>query len=349
MVNSSKGKLLVICHINNSNCNGQIAKTKDVCAFLNKEGYQVDLLNYGKMNIFQKLFSSKNIIKKYDKVVLMPGGKKALFFYINIIHQLKIKNAHYVAIGGWVLTLLKDEKNKKYFDYLKEFKGVYLQNQDAVEAFEDKGFKNVYFISSFSTKTLLTQEQQAIREDYYKNVAEFKFCFFARVERTKGVLLACDCIKKIKEKHPNIPVSLDIFGEIKDPELKEELIQNCKEFPYISYKGVLGNDAISILANYYCLLFPTYYHGEGTPHSVIEAFMAGLPVIASDWAYNKEVVSDNKTGLIFKLNTNELYEKIIWAINNSLKIGEFSKNCLLESKKYNIDNLLKPLLTNLEN
>lgn len=348
MVNESKPKLLVICHINDSNCNGQIAKTKDVCAFLEKEGFQVDLLNYGKMNSFAKLFLSKQTIKKYDKVVLMPGGKKALFYYITLIHKLKIENAHYVAIGGWVLALLKDEKNKKYFDYLKEFKGVYLQNLDTVKVFEEKGFKNVHYISSFSTKTPLTQNQLETRKNYYKRISEFKFCFFARVERTKGVLLACDCIRKIKEQNPEINVSLDIFGEIKDPILEKELIQNCKDFPYISYKGTLGNDAISVLANYYCLLFPTYYKGEGTPHSVIEAYMAGLPVIASDWAYNKEVIKDNETGIIFKLNSDELTNKTIWAIKNPDIIGKYSKNCLIESEKYNIDYLLKPLIENLK-
>ena len=348
MVNESKQKILVICHINESNCNGQIAKTKDVCAFLEKQGYQVDLLNYGKMNAFAKLFSSKRIISKYDRVVLMPGGKRALFFYINLIHKLNIANAHYVAIGGWVLNLLKDENNKKYFDYLKNFKGVYLQNKNTVNAFEEKGFKNVYFISSFSTKAPLTKDQFEIRKDYYKNVNQFRFCFFARVERTKGVLLACDCIKKIKQQNPKINVSLDIFGEIKDPNLEKEIIQNCQEFPYISYKGILGKEAISVLANYYCLLFPTYYKGEGTPHSVIEAYMAGLPVIASNWAYNSEVVKNNETGLIFNLNTNELYEKVLWSIQNSETISQFSNNCLKESEKYKIEQLLEPLLLNLK-
>lgn len=345
----NKEKILVICRYDNSPCNGQIAKTKDVCEFLKKHDFSVDVLDYGKMNAFQKIFQSKRIIKKYEKIVLMPGGKKALFFYTKIIHKLKKKSPHYVAIGGWILSLLNDNKNKKIFELLKKFKGVYLQNKNTVNAFKNVGFQNVYYISSFSSKIPLTDDEMKTRANYYLNQKEFKFCFFARVERTKGVLLACQAMIKIKKERPNLPIILDIFGEIKDKTLEVELFKICKENGFISYKGILNDqNAIRTLSTYYCMLFPTFYKGEGTPHTIIESYMAGLPVIASNWAYNKEVIKDAQTGLIFELNSDDLYNKIVWAIENPKSIALFSKNCFEESEKYNINILLKPLLINLK-
>ena len=343
-----KEKVLVICHLTDSKCNGQVAKTKDVIAFLEKHNYEVDIYNYGKISKLSVFLEAKKVIRNYENIVLMPGDKKALFFFIKLIHKLKKQNAHYVAIGGWVLNLIQNDNNKQYFEMLKSFKGVYLQNKHAVEIFEEKGFKNVFNIFSFSSKAPLTSVEAKQKAEAYKNVKEYKFCFFARVERTKGVLLACDAIKKTIEKYPNLKIYLDIFGEIKDNTLKNELNTIIKTSSFIKYKGVLEYNCTKELSQYYCMLFPTFYHGEGTPHTIIESFMAALPAIASDWAYNSEIIKDKQTGLLFKLNTDELFKKICWAIEHPEQLKNMSIACYEDSKQFNTNNLLAPLINNLK-
>lgn len=344
----SNKKVLLICHLTESKSNGQVAKSRDTYDYLKENGYDVEILNYGKLNVFQKVFLSRKLIKKHERIVLMPGGKKALFYYINLITKFKKTNAHYVAIGGWVLSLLSDSKNDRYFQKLKTFKGVYLQNKKSLESFEEKGFNNALYVSNFSSKNPLTIEEFNEKNKAYDNVKNFKFCFFARVERTKGVLLACDVIQKLSEKYKDKSISLDIYGEIKDKSLENELVEITKNNKNIIIKGVLSGDkVIQELSTYYCMLFPTFYKGEGTPHTVIESFMAGLPVIASNWAYNSEIIENNKTGLLFELDTNELFEKMEWATNNPSKIKEYSRNCFEQSKDFNKEKSLKPLLDNL--
>lgn len=343
-------KILVICHLTDSKSNGQIAKTNDIISFLKKHGYEVDILNYGKFNIFQKIFSSKRIIKDYEKIVLMPGGKNALFYYINLLTKLHKTNTHYVAIGGWVLNLLNDSKNKKYFDKLKSFKGVYLQNTKTVDAFIENGFKNVFNVSSFSSKLPITDKQANLKALNYLKQEEFNFCFFARVERTKGVLLACEAIQKAIQKYPEHKITLDIYGEIKDEVLRSEIGKITEKTAQISYKGILySDDCLTVLSSYFCMLFPTFYKGEGTPHTIIESYMAGLPIIASNWAYNSELVENGKTGFLFDLNTDQLFETICHVIDNYKELSDVSKNCYKKSKFFDMENLLKPLLLNLEN
>ena len=211
-------EILVICHLTDSKCNGQVAKTNDVISFLKKNKYNVTVLNYGKMNTFQKLFFSKGIIKKFKNVILMPGGKKALFFYSSLITKLKISNSHYIAIGGWVQKLLEDKRINK----LKGFKCVYLQNRETINSFKEKGFENLCLVSSFSSKKFLNQNEADEKFNSYKNIGEYRFCFFARVEKSKGVLLACDAIIQLKKNNPNLNISLDIYGECKNNELKNE-------------------------------------------------------------------------------------------------------------------------------
>jgi glycosyltransferase involved in cell wall biosynthesis len=47
-----------------------------------------------------------------------------------------------------------------------------------------------------------------------------------------------------------------------------------------------------VLRDYFALLFPIYYIGEGFAGTAIDAFSAGVPVIASDWKYNSEVIKE---------------------------------------------------------
>ena len=63
--------------------------------------------------------------------------------------------------------------------------------------------------------------------------------------------------------------------------------------------------SVEVLKNYFALLFPTYYEGEGFAGTLIDALAAGVPVIASDWRYNPEIVEDGMTGKIHKTQ-NEL-------------------------------------------
>ena len=341
-------KVLVICHLTDSKCNGQVAKTQDTIDFLKHHGYEVDILNYGKLNAFGKIFKSPGIVKKYKTIVLMPGGKKALFFYVKLLSKLKDVQLHYMTVGGWVLKLLKDESNKKIFEKLKRFSGIYLQNQETHKEFLNRGFENAYYVSNFSYKKPITKEQFESKLSIYDK-DKYRFCFFARIIREKGVLLACKSIDELCKKYPNKKISLDIYGESNDPVLENEINSFVTNNPSISMKGVIfGEETIRTLSNYYCMLFPTYYKGEGTPHTIVESFMAGLPIIASNWAYNAEIVQNGKTGLIFDLKDDELTKVIEYAINNPDIIKDISKKCFEESKRYNPNILLKPLLEKLE-
>ena len=69
----------------------------------------------------------------------------------------------------------------------------------------------------------------------------------------------------------------------------------------ISYKGTIKQEeSCIILKKYFALLFPTYYKGECFAGTIIDAFTAGIPVFASDWHDNKNIIKDNITGRIYK-------------------------------------------------
>lgn len=108
--------------------------------------------------------------------------------------------------------------------------------------------------------------------------------------------------------------------------------------PNVNYKGFIDlrkSENYNLLAQYDVMLFPTYWPGEGFPGILIDAFIAGLPVIASDWHLNKDIISNGKTGFLVKANDEEdLYKMMGKCIQNPAIARSMSENCQREAKKY---------------
>jgi glycosyltransferase involved in cell wall biosynthesis len=66
-----------------------------------------------------------------------------------------------------------------------------------------------------------------------------------------------------------------------------------------------------VLKNYYALLFPTYYEGEGYANTIVDAFAAALPVIATNWKYNGEVICHGVDGILYDYQKPELLTEIL--------------------------------------
>ena len=159
----------------------------------------------------------------------------------------------------------------------------------------------------------------------------------------------------------------DYILKIADKELSEDIIKHIHLFlksgtmdsqkewfeqlqasspQYIRYKGMVPfNQSTEVLKNYDALLFPTYYEGEGFAGTIIDAFAAGLPVIASDWKYNSEIIKQGITGVITKTHSISELKNAILSINSDVEKWNFMrKNCISEAKMYLPANAMKKLI-----
>ena len=134
----------------------------------------------------------------------------------------------------------------------------------------------------------------------------------------------------------------------------EEDIEFPKNLP-VTYKGYLDimnkqQESYEKLSRYSCMLFPTYWQGEGFPGVIIDAYVAGLTVIATDWNMNKEVVEDGKTGIIISIkDSNALASAMLKMMENPELAATMSQNSLNKAKDYHIDAVwpqIESLLTN---
>ena len=73
---------------------------------------------------------------------------------------------------------------------------------------------------------------------------------------------------------------------------------------------------------------------------MIDCYIAGLAVIASNWKYAKEYINDGENGIIFEYkNYNDMYNKTVKLIESDC-IERYKKSSKELSKKYDINNIL---------
>ena len=338
-------KGITICgRLSYSDCqstNGQTIKSVSILSELKKHVNKVNIIDTNKkldrllcpFRLFFCAFYSSDII-----VLLATRGLKITTPFLRLAQLLFHIKIHYVVIGGWLPTFLK--KHQRLKKSIAKFDYIYVETKSMNENLLNSGFMNVYVMPNFKEITVLKKAKE-----YRDN--RFKFCTFSRVMKEKGISDAIEAIINLKKK--GYDCSLDIYGPIDDNQ-KEWFHGLKKTFPeYISYRGVVEPfNTTTVLSNYYCLLFPTYYEGEGFAGTIIDAMSAGLPIICSDWKYNREIITDGITGYLHTPNDSSSLEKCAEKIiNNRDARDSLSSRCLIECLSYSPSNSFKVLLDNL--
>ena len=252
------------------------------------------------------------------------------------------RKIHYVVVGGWLPVFL--EKRKGLARVLKKFDALYVETKTMQKALERMGFSQVFVMPNCKELT------PAVKEDLvYQMQKPYKLCTFSRVMKEKGIEDAIEAVKAANEKIGETAFSLDIYGQV-DGAQTEWFDSLQKEFPpYIQYDGLVSFDkSVDVLKNYFALLFPTYYHGEGFAGTLIDAYSAGVPVIASDWKYNPEIVSED-VGFVFPTRDVDAFAEILCRIyaDNSL-INDKKEACLARSRQYLPENAMQVLIDNMQ-
>lgn len=328
---------------------GQTVKTKIISDELEKE-LGADCIckvdTYGGMKRFAAIIAKYFSLFVTCKNILILPAQNGLKIFVPLAILFNIffhRKLHYIVIGGWLAEYLT--KHQFLIGLLKKFNGIYVETSTMKRALEKMVFKNIIVMPNCKQLKILMPEELVFNEK-----KPYKFCTFSRVMREKGIEEAIEAVKNINKKNKDIICLLDIYGQI-DKNYNDRFLTLQSSFPdYINYKGVVDyNCSTDILKEYFSLLFPTYYNGEGFAGTLIDAFSAGIPVIASDWKYNAEVIENLKTGLIYPTNQfKTLEDSIEWLIENTNKVKEMKYNCLYESEKFRPKNVINIIINELK-
>lgn len=327
---------------------GQIIKTRIVTDELRKKYGNDHVMTVdthgGFKTMLLMMLRSLRMFRKCQSIVILPAqnGLKVIAPLFSLYNLIFSRSIHYVVIGGWLNEFL--EKHAFLINILKKFDGVYVETSSMKKSLQDIGLDNVFVMPNFKKLDIVDESDIQVKSD-----KPYKLCTFSRVMQEKGIELAIDAVERVNRRAGSIVFSLDIFGQV-DDSYEERFTEIKKHFPeYIKYKGLVPfNDSVGTIKKYYALLFPTYYAGEGFAGTLLDAMASGVPVVASDWKYNSEIIRNGVNGVLFKTkDIDEFTDKLKAIAENTDGWQKMKVNCIREAGKYKPENSVKVLIDNI--
>lgn len=241
----------------------------------------------------------------------------------------------YWAIGGCVADWIKEGRLAK-----KPYTAVDLfivEGKNMHKTLAEIGFSNAIVVPNFKHINYVPSCASKTQEN-----APLRFVFLSRIIPEKGCNTIINAVKMLNETHRD-KFSVDFWGPF-ECSYEKEFFGQIETLDNVEYKGFLdlrNQKNYDVLAAYDAMLFPTYWPGEGFPGIVIDAFVAGLPVIATDWSQNADIIKHGRTGVILKENSPEaLRDAMLSFIDDKESIEAMRDNCRHAARCYDIHNVV---------
>lgn len=320
----------------NHSMDGSIVKNEFFLSELRNHFNSIDVYDtwnwkYAPLTLFRLLL--RILFSKRSKFVISVSGQSA-YRLIRLFSKFGRRHlVYYFAIGGSFYEKIKNGRfDRKQYDCLK---AIVVEGNSIKRELEEMGLRRVYYCPNFKKidhlPTLKSEKNPVCR-----------FVFCSRILQEKGCGLIFSAVAMLNQMG-NKQFVVDFYGPIKET-YKSTFHEKINEYENVTYKGVLdfSNPAnYDLLSLYDVMLFPTYWEGEGFPGIVVDACVAGLPIIASDWSMNREVVEDGVTGWIIPSKDVEaLANAMSKVMDVSCDLLSMSQNCQKKALNFSSENAL---------
>lgn len=305
--------------------------------------YLIDTYNWRNkpftfINLFFSLFN-----KRFDRIIL-SASSYSVYRLLRIIHFFPsiARKISYFVIGGYFPDGVIEGKYK--IRSYQNLHSVVVEGNVLKEKLLELGLNSKVFVVPNFKEFLII--------DHKKNQDQrcIKFVFISRIHPDKGIYEIVEASRKLLEwGFYNFDVTF--YGPLELSSTDIFVTQLNDRLMYGGYLDFLNNSssAYNILAGYDVMLFPTYWKGEGFPGVLVDAFVAGLPVIVSDWNMNDEIIQDGYNGLLVTPKSSHslaLAMKKICA--DSDLISRLSVNASKSAINYHIDTVASQISKILE-
>lgn len=334
-------KIGIIGRISEKLCDGQTIKTRILVQELQRHYPECEIIIAESSDFKSKpLFVMRQVMRCIREgdivfILLSRNGMRLLFPMIHLFNRLWKKPLLHDCIGGSL-----DEVVRLY-PFLKKALNKFDVNWVETEGLKMKldalGIKHAEVLPNF--KPLVPLKLQELKRP---SPPSFRFCTFSRVNKAKGIDQAAQAVIDINHDAGKPRVTLDIYGPIEENYASELQSLIDASSGAIRYRGIIAyQDSVSVLKSYDMLLFPTTFYGEGFPGTLVDALSAGLPVIATDWHCNSEIIADGITGFLYPVGEGHLLRELMeYALKNPERIFEMRAHCLSEAQKYTVEHAM---------
>lgn len=270
---------------------------------------------------------------KAKVIISASGAAKHLIHFLN---KFPInKTAYFWVVGGDLPVAVR----KGLYDVKALNNLVYIpvQGRSMVKELNELGVNNAVYVPNSKPITF----HPSVRA--HEHGKPYRFVFLSRIHPEKGISEIVSAARRLNEQGFISQYSIDFYGS-KDAAFAQEfeqMISNNENMEYKGYMDLTSDTGYKLLSSYDVMLFPTYWHGEGFPGVVLDANIAGVPIIATDWNLNTEVIENDVTGIIIPSHNYEaLCEAMKKVITGETELVSMKKNCIKYVQQYDFRNVL---------
>ena len=233
--------------------------------------------------------------------IILSTSAKNVYGMLKLLKALHVRRdiIHWVVGGVFGKLVQEGRFQAEVFNYVKY---NLVQCKGMIAELESAGVTNARFVSNFKPIAYYPDLEKAIAGRTSSD--KVRFVFLSRIMPGKGCDYLLEAVRMLNEKGLQEKFILDFYGKI-DGSYKNDFLQKVNQYENVTFHGLLDlrtNEGYDTLATYHAMVFPTYWKSEGFAGVFIDAFIAGLPVLASDWAYNAEILLGEQLGLIYPVH-----------------------------------------------
>lgn len=255
---------------------------------------------------------------------------------ISWVHRLLLRfspNRNMVlwAIGGNLHTAL--EQGVYSLLDVSRFNHILVEGERIKQGLAKLGITQAIVVPNCKDVSYLADISE---KKYYDTSRSLRLVFFSRIIPEKGCRLIIEAAKYINQIGYRGRYQIDFYGPI-DSGYKSDFLKAIDQVEEINYRGVLDftrQKTYETISTYDVSLFPTFWGGEGFPGVIVDSFIAGLPVLVSDWSLNAELI-DNLTGFIIPVADIQAIAKVLMDImEDKYDLEKMSKQAQSRAKLY---------------
>lgn len=323
---------------------------------------------------------NKNEIVEGIKIVSLSKPKNRFFrifitnrklFYLALKQKVSVYHFHDPELLSWAIKLKKKTNAKiiydvhedisrqilsKYwlpkiirrpisflFNYFEKLVSQKFNYIIAATPDIKKNFKK-HKVIDIKNYPVINHISRTNRWNFVKN--EYTLIYIGGLEKVRGIK---EIIQSLKFMNPKYNIKLKLAGEFSEENFKKE-VQKLEEWKKVQYLGRIPHkEVFKHLAKgdigLVCL-YPLRRFLTALPVKMFEYMVTGLPVIASNFPFWREIIEKNNCGIcVNPLSPKEIAKAVEYLIENhneAKKMGENGREAVLE--KYNWENESKKLL-----
>ncbi len=232
-------------------------------------------------------------------------------------HKLKTER-DFLWRGDYCALLEEELRKTQYFLVPSNF----VKKSLTYSKIEDNQIKLCPYGTNFDV-------QEITKEKANKKGSAQKAVYVGNVTEMKGVFYLLEAIMRF----PKEKLELALVGAFDNSDHVFD-----KYIGRVDFLGRVTHERVQeILKETDFFVFPSL--GEGMSLAVLEAMSCGLPCIVTENSGVSDIVVDGKSGFIVRAqDENELFDKMLWFVNNSDLIPQMGRNAFERSKVYSWEN-----------